>query len=141
LFVANARIIHMKMYKKSGNPPQEDLAKYGYKPYRKYKTLICLLYLWICNQSHLGIKFDDFTNFSSLISGDWKSPKSLHFQVFIFEFHFLVKFRHWKKLQRTCVLGISIGLVSLILTEREKHIYGRDGWVVYGFNLENRRNF
>jgi hypothetical protein len=35
LFVANARIIHMKMSKKVGNPPQED---------KKYKTLICLLY-------------------------------------------------------------------------------------------------
>jgi hypothetical protein len=30
----------MKTSKKSGNPPHEDLAKYGYKPYKKYKTLI-----------------------------------------------------------------------------------------------------
>lgn len=35
----------MKMYKKSGNPPQEDLAKYGYIQDMKYKTTYIHTYI------------------------------------------------------------------------------------------------
>jgi hypothetical protein len=48
LFVAELSIGKCR---KSGNPHQEDLAKLGYKPNMKYKTLIIVLYFWLHTQN------------------------------------------------------------------------------------------
>jgi hypothetical protein len=39
--------------RKSGDCPEEDLAKSGYKSELNYKSLVILLYLWLHNESHI----------------------------------------------------------------------------------------
>jgi len=47
----------------------EDLAKYGYKPEIKYKSLITLLYVWLHNENQI-YESNDFYYFFFLTSGN-----------------------------------------------------------------------
>ncbi len=51
LFVAKVAIIHRKMLKKEKKSAKllslRSLAKYGYNPDMRYKSLIIFLYLWL----------------------------------------------------------------------------------------------
>jgi hypothetical protein len=59
----------------SDNHPKEDIAKSGYKPYLKYKSLIIL--------NPIKTKYRNLATFNILFLtlGDSKSPKSLHFEI------------------------------------------------------------
>jgi hypothetical protein len=53
--------------KKSGDHPQEDLAKSGYNSHMTYRTLIILLYLWLHAQNQTW-QIGDFNYFFSLLA-------------------------------------------------------------------------
>jgi len=48
--------------------PKDDLAKSGYKPPKKYKSLIILLYLWLHNENQVYEYGDFYLFFSSLLA-------------------------------------------------------------------------
>ncbi len=71
--------------RKSGNHSKEDLARSGYKPCVKHKTLIILRYFGL----HTILFFPSFLAIEKLL-------KSVHFQTFNFNFLFSAKFRSYQ---------------------------------------------
>jgi hypothetical protein len=69
--------------RKTGDDPQKDLAKSGYRPKMKFKSLIILLYIWL----HAGNQILEACNFYYFFSRFWwkKSPKTLHLLILIGE--------------------------------------------------------
>ncbi len=78
--------------RKSAYHLYEDLAKSGYKPNMKYKSLIILLYFFGCT---LKTKYRNLVIYTifSLTLADWEPPKSHNFLIFNYKFLLLAKFR------------------------------------------------
>jgi hypothetical protein len=50
---ATVAFVRVFAFSQSGDHPWEDLAKSGYKPFMKYKTLIILLYFWLHSENRI----------------------------------------------------------------------------------------
>jgi hypothetical protein len=109
LFLAKVGIMHIrKICRKSGNHSKEDLARSGYKPYVKHKTLIILLYF--CLHTEKKFKKNLVVFFPSFLAIE-KPLKSVHFQTSNLIFSFRRNFANNKT---------TLGLLHLYITYRSE---------------------
>jgi hypothetical protein len=78
--------------RKSGKHQKEYLAKSGYKPEIKYKSLIILLFVWGHNESQIQESGDSYFLFFSPLLGTETSKISVSFRNVIFNFCFWQNF-------------------------------------------------